>query len=60
MPLEDELERARQAEQVKQWDAGEERLAAGLSIQQPRIELTSDVLTRFDRFSKWCAVKQVR
>ena len=60
MPLEDELERARQAEQVKQWDAGEGRLAAGLSIQQPRIELTSDVLTRFDRFSKWCAVKQVR
>jgi hypothetical protein len=53
-----ELEKARQAEQVKLWDAGEAKLA--LSIQQPRIELTPDVLARFDRFSKWCAVKQVR
>jgi hypothetical protein len=47
-------------EQVAVWDKGEAKVAAELTIQPRAVELTPEVLARFDRFSKWCAVKQCR
>jgi hypothetical protein len=58
--LADDLKKIQERERIAALDAGEARVAAELTIQPRAIELTPDVLARFDRFSKWCAVKQCR
>jgi hypothetical protein len=61
MALSDELERAKVAERVRNWDAGEARLAleAGLS-RQPQQSLDADAAERWSRFSAFCTEKSVR
>lgn len=58
--LVDELERARQREQIKRWDEGERRLRDQLKLDVPKRELSADELECWSRFSAWSERKSVR
>jgi len=60
MTLAEQLEAAKQREQIQKWDAGESRLAAGLKLSVPKPAVAKDVLERLDIFGKWAASKSVR
>jgi hypothetical protein len=58
--LVDELQKAKQREQIAKWDAGERRLAEQLKLDVPKTALSTDVHTRLDLWRAWCAEKSVR
>ena len=57
--LADELQKAKQREQIAKWDDGERRLSEGFA-DIPRQQLSADFAARFHIFSEWAVAKQVR
>jgi hypothetical protein len=60
MALADQLQAARQREQIQRWDNNERALLQELKLDVPRSALAKDVLERLDIFGKWAASKSVR
>ena len=60
MALADQLEAARQREQIAAWDRGEAQLREQLGLDVPKRELSADVRDRFSLFEKWCSERGVR
>jgi hypothetical protein len=58
--LTDAIEAAKQREQIARWDAGEARLVAELPMRPPPIELSADIRSSLDAFSKWAESKSAR
>jgi len=58
MTLAEEIERAKQREQIARWDEGERKLAA--ELRPVNVQITEDVVTRFSVFGKWCMARSVR
>jgi hypothetical protein len=56
--LAQEIERAKQREQIAKWDEGERKLAA--ELRPVKVPITQDVVTRFSVFGKWCMARSVR
>ena len=62
MTLAEQLEAAKQREQILKLDAGDQRVAADLAkrIPLPATELSADLRTRLDPFNKWAIARQAR
>ena len=60
MNLAEQLEAAKQREQIQKWDAGDAKVAAELPIKLPRSVLSADVVERFNRFSAFAASRSAR
>jgi hypothetical protein len=60
--LAEQLQAAKQREEILKLDAGDKRTAAEFAkrIQLPARELSADIRTRLDAFNKWAISKQAR
>ena len=58
--LADDIAKAQQLAQIKQWDAGEAAIRSQLAVNVPKRELSADIRDRFSLFEKWCGDKSVR
>ena len=58
MTLGQEIERAKQRDQIAKWDEGERKLAA--ELRPVNVQITEDVITRFSIFGKWCLARSAR
>jgi hypothetical protein len=58
--LAEQLEAAKQREQIQKWQAGEAKLAAELPIKLPRPALSADAVEGLNRFSAFAASRSAR
>ena len=58
--LADELEKARQRQQLLDWETNERRLAGELKFNVPKRSLSAAEFQCWNRFSTWCEGKSVR
>jgi hypothetical protein len=58
--LADEIEKAKQREQIAAWDRGEAELRNGLGLDIPKSQLSTDLLARMALFSEFCAERSCR